>query len=92
MWNIWKKQSFNKLTFSLNSHFNFRWQYSITEDFCAVAPSSVELVWSQLLTALHGKFVPNTVSVIRHYVYSMCQGLYYVRQIVIYTSLNNIST
>jgi hypothetical protein len=57
----------------------------------AVAPSSVQLVWSQLHPALKGTFVLNTVSIIRHYIYSTCQGLYYVRQFEIYKSLYNIT-
>ena len=69
-----KKQTFNNLTFSYNSHFNYRWLCYITEHYCAVVPSSVQLVWSQLLTALKGKFVLNTVSIIRYYIYSTCQG------------------
>jgi len=76
MWNIWKKQSFNKLTFSHNSHLNFRWHFYITVLPFAVAPSSFENLWSQLLAVLQGKFVLNTVSVIRHDSYSTCQGLY----------------
>jgi hypothetical protein len=42
----------------------------------AVAPTSVPLVWSQLLTVLCGAFVLNKVSTIRRYNYSTCQGLY----------------
>ena len=67
---------FNKLIFNHNLHSNCRWHCYITDDIYAVAPSSVPLVWSQLLTVFYGTFVLNTVSIIRHYIYSMCQGLY----------------
>ena len=85
-----KKQSFNNLTFSYNSHFNYRWLCYITEHYCAVVPSSVQPVSSQLLTVLRGKIVLSTVSIIRH-IYSTCHGLYYVRLFVIYESLYNIT-
>jgi hypothetical protein len=42
----------------------------------AVAPSSVEILWSQLHPALLSTFVLNTVSIITHYIYSTCQELY----------------
>jgi len=47
----------------------------------AVAPSSVENLWSQLLAVLQGKFVLNTVSVIRHDSYSTCRGLYLCEEV-----------
>ena len=60
------KQSFNKLTFSKNSHFNCRWHCCIAAIYIAAAPSSVQLVWSQLHPALLGTFVLNEVSIFRH--------------------------
>jgi len=81
------KKTFKKLTFNYNLQFNYRWHCYISEYFGAVAPLSVQLGWSQLHPALLGAFVLNTVSITRHYIYSTCQGLYYVRQCEIYKSL-----
>jgi len=70
------KNSFNKLMFSYNMHFNYRWHCYMTTIYIAVAPSSVQLVWSQLHPALLGTFVLNEIYIIRRYIYSTCQGLY----------------
>ena len=56
-WEMSKKtQSFNKLTFSYNSHFNYRWHCYMTNISIALAPSSVPRVWSHLHPALCGTF------------------------------------
>jgi len=69
-----KKLLVNKLTFSYNSLFNYRWLCYVTDHSGAVAPSSVQLVWSLLHPAFIGTLVINMVNVIRHYIYSTCQG------------------
>jgi hypothetical protein len=78
-------------TLTHNAHFNCRLPFYIQDLLRAVAPSSVRLALLQLLTALMGTFVINTVSVIRHYIYSTCQGLFYVMCYAIYKSLDNIT-
>jgi len=47
-----KKTIIQEAYVQFNSHFNYRWQYSIAKNFCVVAPSSVQLVWSLLHPAL----------------------------------------
>lgn len=59
-----------------NAHFNCRLPFYISDLLGAVVPSSVQLALSQLATALMGMFVLNTVYIIRHYIYSTCNGLY----------------
>ena len=75
MRNIYKKLPFNKLMFGYNSHFNYRCHCCSSDHSSALAPSSVQLVWSQLHPALLGTFVLNTVYIISCYIYITCHGL-----------------
>ena len=62
----------------------------MTDHSPAVAPLSVQRVWSQLLTVLKGAFSLNKFSINKH-MYNTCQGLYYMRQFEVYKPLYNIT-